>query len=444
MRLHLVLAVAVVGLGFAGPHAWSREVPISKKRRSEIVEVIDKTKTAVVNIHSERTSYTTNGSGYSTPQKANGMGTGIIIDPRGYIVTNHHVIDDVTLLRVRLWNRESFDARLIAKDKLHDLAIIKIDAPKPLPTITIGTSTDLMVGETVIAIGNAYGYEHTVSVGIISALHRDVVLNKDISYKSLIQTDASINPGNSGGPMLNMDGELIGVNVAIRAGAQGISFAIPVDQMLEVVSRLMAQRRQEDVRLGFTYNDELLTEPAITRKLKIDNILPELRGGKCNLQRGDEIIQVGDSRVQHSMDLERLLMDRKPGERVPLVLRRGGNEVKAELILQSTRQQTSIVNTDLAWSELGLRLGTIDAEQVKKQNVSLRGGLLISDVRSGSLASRAGFQSGDILVGLHIWETLNFDHVKFVLQHEERGTFNPLRYHLLRDGQMIRGTFASE
>src|SRR5262249_41999759 len=146
-----------------------------------------------------------------------------------------------------------YDARVIARDKTHDLAILKIDAPRPLPTIVFGTSSDLMVGETVIAIGNAYGYENTVSVGIISALHRDVVLNKDISYKSLIQTDASINPGNSGGPMLNVDGELVGVNVAIRAGAQGISFAIPVDQMLEVVSRLMAQKRQEEIRLNFTY-----------------------------------------------------------------------------------------------------------------------------------------------------------------------------------------------
>src|SRR5207237_8533468 len=109
-----------------------------------------------------------------------------------------------------------------------DLALLKIDAPVPLPTMPLGTAVDLMVGETVIAIGNAYGYEHTVTLGIVSAIKRDVTLNKDMSYKSLIPTDASINPGNSGGPLLNIKGELIGVNVAIRAGAQGIGCAIPV------------------------------------------------------------------------------------------------------------------------------------------------------------------------------------------------------------------------
>jgi serine protease Do len=443
MSLHHLLLVTLVGLCSVWPTTLSaREVPLSKKRRNEIVQVVEKSRAAVVNIHSERTSYTTTSSGFSSPQKANGMGTGIIIDPRGYIVTNHHVVDEVTTLKVRLWNRESHEAKLIAKDKLHDLAIIKIDAQRPLPTITLGTSADLMVGETVVAIGNAYGYEHTVSVGIISALHRDVVLNKEISYKSLIQTDASINPGNSGGPMLNIEGELVGVNVAIRAGAQGISFAIPVDQMLEAVSRMMAQKRQEEIRLDFTYNDELLTTPSPSRKVKVENILSASPEKNCPLRKGDEIIQVGDSRIQHSMDLERLLLDRKAGERIPLVVRRGSNEVKTELVLQSAKVTTTI--TDLAWKELGLRLSTTDTEAVKRNNPTLRGGLLITEVRSGSLAAKAGLQSGDLLVGLHIWETLNFDHVKFVLQHEERSTFNPLRFHVLREGQLHRGTFAAE
>jgi serine protease Do len=441
MSLHHVLCLAVLGLTFLSPSpSAAGEVPISKKRRNEIVQAVDKCKSSVVNIHSERTSYTVNGTGYSTPQKANGMGTGIIIDPRGYIVTNHHVVDDISSLKVRLCNRETYDARIIAKDKTHDLAVIKIDAPHALPVITIGTSSDLMLGETVIAIGNAFGYEHTISVGIISALHRDVVLNKDISYKSLIQTDASINPGNSGGPMLNIDGELVGVNVAIRAGAQGISFAIPVDQMLEVVSRMMAQKRQEAIRLSFTYNDELLTDPSLSRKLMVSHVLPGQPDKKACLQRGDEILQAGTSRIQHSLDLERLLLDRKPGDRVPLVIRRGGNEVKMELVLQSAKPQAES-SPDLAWKELGLRLGTMDAEQVKKANPSLRGGLMVIEVRSGSLSSRAGIQAGDVLVGLHMWETLNFEHVKFVLQHADRATFSPLRFHSLRDGEMIRGVF---
>src|SRR5262249_29825556 len=155
--------------------------------------------------------------------------TGILIDPRGYIVTNQHVVDEVSLIRVRLNDGTTHSARVVAREFEADLALLKVDVGRSLPIMPLGTANDLMVGETVIAIGNAYGYEHTVSVGVVSAIKRDVTLNKEVSYKSLIQTDASINPGNSGGPLLNVNGELVGVNVAIRAGAQGIGFAIPVD-----------------------------------------------------------------------------------------------------------------------------------------------------------------------------------------------------------------------
>src|SRR5262249_1709871 len=152
--------------------------------------------------------------------RINGMGTGIVIDPRGYVVTNHHVVEDVSVLRVRLGDGTAVTAAVVARSQEHDLALLKIEVGRPLPTMPLGTAQDLMVGETVVAIGNPYGYEHTVSLGVVSAIKRDVSLNKDMSYKSLIQTDASINPGNSGGPLLNINGELVGVNVAIRAGAQ--------------------------------------------------------------------------------------------------------------------------------------------------------------------------------------------------------------------------------
>src|SRR5262249_860449 len=145
--------------------------------------------------------------------RVNGMGTGIIIDPRGYIITNQHVVEDVNVIRVRLADSSTYTARVIAREGEHDLALLKIDATRPLPVMPFGTANDLMGGDSVVAIGNAYGYEPTVTRGIVSAIKRDVTLNKDVSYKSLIQTDASINPGNSGGPLLNINGDLIGVNV---------------------------------------------------------------------------------------------------------------------------------------------------------------------------------------------------------------------------------------
>src|SRR5262249_33336187 len=166
-----------------------------------------------------------------------------IIDERGYILTNYHVVSDVRRIEVTLDDGRSFVGETVAFDSSADLAVIKIPTSKPLPTIHIATSCDLMVGESVIALGNAFGYEQTVTRGIISALGRDVQVSDVQAYDDLIQTDASINPGNSGGPLLNIDGEMIGVNVAVRAGAQGIGFAIPIDSALTVAAKLLNVQR---------------------------------------------------------------------------------------------------------------------------------------------------------------------------------------------------------
>ncbi len=199
-------------------------------RHTFVVSAIERVRGAVVNIHSERTVPAPGGDAYpipSPPNRVNGMGTGIVIDPRGYLVTNHHVIDEVTALRVKLADGSQTNAVIVARSPEIDLAVLKINTPAPLPVMPIGTAADLLVGETVIAIGNAYGYEHSVSLGIVSAVKRDVSLNKDMAYKGLIQTDAAINPGNSGGPLVNVHGEMVGVNVAIRAGASASASPSP-------------------------------------------------------------------------------------------------------------------------------------------------------------------------------------------------------------------------
>ena len=200
-------------------------------RQTPVVDVVRRVRDAVVNIHSERTVRAAGAeemfSNTSTQSRVNGMGTGILIDPRGYIVTNQHVVEDVALIRIRLADGTTANARVVARDSECDLALLKIDVDRPLPSLPLGTTRDLMVGETVVAIGNAYGYEHTVTVGVVSAVSRDVSLNKEVSYKALIQTDASINPGNSGGPLFNVHGELIGVNVAIRAAPRASASPSP-------------------------------------------------------------------------------------------------------------------------------------------------------------------------------------------------------------------------
>src|SRR5208282_6705147 len=189
--------------------------------------------------------------------RVNGMGSGVIVDSRGYILTNHHVVDRVQGIAVQLYDGKTYSATVLQFDPVLDLAVIKIDPVSPLTAVEIGTSSDLMIGESVITIGNAFGYENTVSVGIISALHRDVTLSDEQVYRNLVQTDASINPGNSGGPLININGELIGINVAVRAGAQGIGFALPIDEVKRVAAEMLSTRRIASTWHGLVVDDLL-------------------------------------------------------------------------------------------------------------------------------------------------------------------------------------------
>jgi serine protease Do len=181
----------------------------SSDRETPLVRAVKRAKSCVVNIHSEKTAHRDETLfPNARDRKVSGMGTGIILDERGYVATNYHVVAKVDSLRASLSDGGTYDARVIAFDREHDLAIIKIDAGKPLKIMPMGTSSDLMLGESVFAVGNAFGYEDTVTSGIISSLSRDVEVNETQSYENLIQTDASINPGNSGGPLLNLEGEV--------------------------------------------------------------------------------------------------------------------------------------------------------------------------------------------------------------------------------------------
>jgi serine protease Do len=459
MSLHRTLLAAAILLAAAAllpvPCAVAGPLP---SRRSAVVEVVERVKGAVVNIQSERLARGQSPEeafGLTPSQnRINGMGTGILVDPRGYLVTNHHVIEDVSLIRVRLSDGTTHGARVVARDPESDLALLKIDAGKPLPTIPLGTATDLMVGETAIAIGNAYGYDHTVTVGVVSAIKRDVTLNKDISYKALIQTDASINPGNSGGPLLNVHGELIGVNVAIRAGAQGIGFAIPVDSMLRVVADMLSIRKRNGTWHGLICRDvvEPLTapkiqvssleadgpEPTIKRELLVERIDASSPAAKAGVERGDVVLRAGENRVACALDLERALLDRPAGDKVTLMVRRGSKEQQVELVLQAAERSSSTI-PDLVWRKLGVRLLPVSAEVVTRANPQLHGGVAIVELRPEGAAARAGMQRGDVLVGLHDWETLSAENVAYVLQYPELARLTPLKFFIIRGGLIHTG-----
>jgi serine protease Do len=429
-------------------------------RQTPVVEVVKRVRDAVVNIHSERTVRAAGADelfpNTGTQSRVNGMGTGILIDPRGYIVTNQHVVEDVALIRVRLADSTTANARVLARDSECDLALLKIDVDHALPTLPLGTARDLMVGETVVAIGNAYGYEHTVTVGVVSATSRDVSLNKEVSYKALIQTDASINPGNSGGPLLNIHGELIGVNVAIRAGAQGIGFAIPVDTMIRVAGRMLASRAPQGSarsRLGMSVKDEVhlassgggAGETAPLRSVVVDTLDAGSAAARAGLERGDLLLAAADTSLATSLDLERALFDRPGGDRVALRYRHNGTEKTVQVALESGRaggsEQAGNTAADFIWQKLGLRLRPVAADLVKRSMPQFRGGLMVTDVRPDSPAERSGVQRGDILVGLHKFEMLSNDNVHYVLNQPEAIGLQPLKFYVLRNNQLQDGKF---
>lgn len=434
---HPMAAVAILILSSGMGLAQAGDPP---SRRDEMVKIVERVQTSVVNIHSERTVAPSKYDPFSTasvqPQRVNGMGTGIVIDSRGYIVTNYHVVDDIQSLRVRLVDGSSCAAKVFALDKDSDLAIIKIDPPTPLPTVPLGTADDLLLAEQVFAIGNAYGYEHTVTVGRVSAMKRDVTLNKEISYKSLIQTQAPINPGNSGGPLFNQLGEVVGVNVAIRAGAQNIAFAIPVDTMIAEAAAML--RRQTRVSTGLTLRDNHSRsgdDNALSRWISVVSVETGSSAAAAGFQPGDIIEQVGPMSISTTIDWEEQLLDRP--SQLMVQIRRSSSQSQSVVLNLNAKVAASTMNTTQAvWSKLGVMVSPVAREAVTVADPALRGGLLIREIGNNTPAAQSGLQKGDVLIGLHLWETLTLDNVLFVLNHEERARFSPMKLYYLRNSKM--------
>ncbi|MDZ4689408.1 MAG: trypsin-like peptidase domain-containing protein [Planctomycetaceae bacterium] len=421
-------------------------------RETALVLAVKRASGSVVNIHTEKTAVDRDAvfaTGNAKPRKINGMGTGVVIDERGYIVTNYHVVAEVDLIRGTLDDGASLTARVIALDREHDLAIIKIDASRPLKVMPSGTSSDLMLGEPVIAVGNAFGYEGTVTSGIVSALSRDVEVNETQSYKNLIQTDASINPGNSGGPLLNMNGEVVGINVAIRAGAQRIGFAIPIDDARKTIARLMSIEQLNQTFHGLVSKDVKQGE---VRKLVVDSVQPESPASKAGLQAGDVVVKLGDKPVVDGVDWELALLDRPVGDAIPVVVQRGDKSESLSLALAPfhggrSRMTTEFVaranndNSDAErfWRILGLRLVPLPPERTSTIPGKYRGGLVVSDVRPNSPAAANGIKKDDVLVGLRDWETLTFENVSWILNQVLPSGQNSVKFYVIRGRETLYG-----
>ena len=423
--------LGLIGTLVAGP-ALADRAAASDRRRTPIVEAVQRAKAAIVNIHGEKT-VPADESRTAQPENArrvNGMGTGIVIDERGYIVTNHHVVDGVPKINVTLSDESTYVAKLLSFDTATDLAIIRIDAGRPLPVIPIGTSEDLLIGETVIAVGNAYGYSHTVTHGVISALHRSVQVSDTQGYDDLIQTDAAINPGNSGGPLLNIDGEMIGVNVAVRAGAQLIGFTIPVDNVMDIAADLLSTRRLKKTWHG------VVTKPH-SDGVVIAEVDEDSPAASAGLRSGDVIKSVADLSVARPIDLERALLERKAGEEISVAVERDQKPLDVKLVLAASPEPKR--TDESAWDLLGMKFIPVPEAQFARLGTRYRGGLTVTAVRADSPASRQGIRRGDILVGMHKWETTKLDHVAYVLSRPEFGRLEPLKFYIVRGNETLSG-----
>jgi serine protease Do len=431
---------ALLALAILAPAFLPLAAETSELRNSPIVKAVLDNESAVVNIHGRKTVPATNASfsnGEPTRQ-VNGMGTGVIIDARGYILTNYHVVEGVSNIQVSLSDGKNTTARLIAHDPKTDLAVIKIDSKEQLCVINLGTSCDLMKGEPVIAIGNAYGYEHTVTRGIISALHRNVQVSDEQKYNDLIQSDASINPGNSGGPLLNIDGQTIGINVAVRVGAQGIGFAIPIDEALEIAARLMSTERLEQTSHGIA--GKTRCEPG-HREFVVTHIRPETPAGKAGLKTGDVITAIGSRKIESSLDVELALLGARPGNEVEITIDRDNQEVISKLAVAQLSRTTSQKSglADRSWNVLGLKLAVMDQNDFKNLNSRYRGGLTVLDVRPGSPAAQQGIRKGDVLVGMHIWETISLENIAYILERDDLNKLDSIVFYIIRGADTLYG-----
>lgn len=422
---------------------------LSEERVTPIVKAFQNCRGSVVSIRGEKTLLTgTTQVGHTdSARRVNGMGTGVVIDARGYVLTNHHVVDGVREIQATLDDNRKLPAKLVARDPETDLAIIKLELPneEKMPVIAIGTSSDLMPGESVLAIGNAFGYEQTVTRGIISALHRAVQVSDAQYYDDLIQTDASINPGNSGGPLLNIEGDMIGVNVAVRAGAQGIGFAIPIDKAMNVAAELLSSAGVKNCWHGVV---AAKPEGAPKNGMVVASVEESSPAEKAGLKSGDIVTAIKanagsqELKVDRPLDFHRAIIESKPGEEIQLAVRRGDEELSLKFALDQPPLGLRPMNSPV-WDVLGLDLKPLSQEEFRQQYQKFlknyQGGLQVTAVRPQSPAAEQGIRRGDVLVGLHDRAMVTIGNVTWVLNNPEFPTFNPVKFYILRGEDAFYG-----
>ncbi len=358
--------------------------------------------------------------------RQSGLGTGFIIDREGLIVTNNHVVEGAAKINVVLQDEREFEATVVGRDPQTDLALIKVEAGKDLPAVPIGKSSELEVGEWVVAIGNPFGLEHTVTAGIVSAKGRVIGAGP---YDDYIQTDASINPGNSGGPLLNMQGEVVGINTAIIASGQGIGFAIPIDMASDIVAQLKAEGSVTRGWLGVTIQDlnrDLASYYDIEegRGVLVTQVIPGDPADQAGIQPNDIILEIDGTPVNDSRELTAKAADLAVDQKVDVTVLRDGKT--RTLDLKVGQRPMTLAQSDKPdgerETEYGIRVSDLTPEMARQLNIEDVGGVVVTAVKPGSKAANAGLQEGDVIVEVNRHEVDSAkDFKKRVLKYKQDG-----------------------
>ena len=358
-------------------------------------------------------------------RESQSLGSGFVISSDGYILTNYHVVADADEIQVRFSDRRFFDAKVIGSDKGSDVALIKIEA-SDLPTVKIGKSSDLKVGEWVLAIGSPFGFDHTVTAGIVSAKGRSLPSE---NYVPFIQTDVAINPGNSGGPLFNLDGEVIGVNSQIYSrtgGFMGLSFAIPIELAINVADQLREHGRVSRGYLGVLIQDvdHNLAESfgmAQPYGALVSRVMPDSPADKAGLQVGDVILAFNGQRLLNSSQLPPLVGASRIEEEATLQILRDGKELAVPVQVGRLAEDEEVAETIPAQVEPDqieqLGLAVIDIEPKVREELGLeeRGGALVGNVSPGA-AQDAGIRRGDIVLMFDGMDVKSAKHLRELIE----------------------------
>ena len=408
--MRIVTLAQLFIIGFSGVVSASEESTF--ERRTPVVKVYQDTHKAVVNIAGERTVSSSAWPGYVWPdifdfggpryqRQVAVLGSGMVVHEDGYVITNAHVVKSSEKIKVVFSDGSEYQAQIISGDESKDLAVLKIQVNKKLPFVRLGRSNDLMIGETVVAIGNPYGYANTVTSGVVSAVGRDIQVTEDFWLRGLIQTDAPINPGNSGGPLLNVNSELIGVNTAVRAEAENIGFAIPVDTLVDNLSHMLMPEKLRRVRLGLVVGGMKKIDQF--SGLVVDSVSKASPADQQGISAGDLVLEIDGRKLTSVIDFYVKMMDKDIGEPIEVTYVKPAVAPLRSRTVKLTMQPRPLPDGRVLVSEFfQMEVSELTDRVARKFDFqSAYPILIVTDVEKGGIAEKAGLVAGDLILQIN-------------------------------------------